>query len=67
MTRFLGMVVFAGGFLLISSSLRVSALGVIDSVTTYTSLYSPYSYIVLAILVLAGITLTLRTGNQTVR
>lgn len=61
------MVVFAGGFLLISSSLRVSALGVIDSVTTYTSLYSPYSYIVLAILVLAGITLTLRTGNQTVR
>ena len=67
MTRFLGLVVFAGGFLLISSSLRASAFGVIDSVTAYTSLYSPYSYIVLAILVLSGITLTLRTGNQTVR
>ena len=66
MIRFLGLVVFAGGFLLISESLRQSALGVINSLTAYISVYSPYSYVAIAILVLAGITLTLRTG-QTAR
>jgi hypothetical protein len=41
-------------------------MGVMDSLATYTSNYSPYSYIVMAILLLVGITLTLRTG-QTAR
>jgi len=66
MTRFLGLVVFSGGFLVISPSLRESAMGVIDTITAYTHVYSPYSYIVMAVGVLAGITLTLRTG-QTAR
>ena len=65
MTRFFGLVLFAGGFLLISQSLRQSALDVIDSITAYTSLYSPYSYIGMALVVLAGITLTLKTGQAT--
>jgi hypothetical protein len=64
MTRFLGIIVFAGGFLLISPSLRQSAMGVINALSDFTSGYSPYSYIVLAIAVLAGITLTLKTGQE---
>jgi hypothetical protein len=60
-------VVFSGGFLLISASLRESAMGVIKSLAVYTDGYSPYSYILLAILALMGVTLTLKAGNQTVR
>ncbi|HUI79028.1 MAG TPA: hypothetical protein VLY24_13975 [Bryobacteraceae bacterium] len=66
MTRFLGLIVFAAGFLLISPSLRGSAMDGINAVAAYTSDYSPWSYIVMVILVLGGITLTLRTG-QTAR
>jgi hypothetical protein len=66
MTRFLGIIVFSGGFLLISPSLRGSAMDVLNGLADYTSSYSPYSYILMAIVILAGITLTLRTG-QTAR
>ena len=51
---------------MISPSLRGSAADAIGEVAKCASLYSPYSYIVLAIAVLTGITLTLRTG-QTAR
>jgi len=64
MTRFLGIIVFAGGFLMISASLRESAMSVIKALTDFTSGYSPYSYIAMAIAILAGITLTLRTGQE---
>jgi len=66
MTRYIGLIVFTGGFLLISASLRESAFAMLNSLAAYTNLYSPYSYIVLAVIALAGITLTLRTG-QTAR
>lgn len=67
MPRFLALIVFGGGFLLISRSLRESAMGVINSLAAYTSSYSPYSYIVMALIALAGVTLTLRAGNQKAR
>ena len=67
MTRFLGLIVFAGGFLLISPALRGSAMGVLDALAAYTSGHSPYSYIVMVILAFVGVTLTLKAGNQTVR
>ena len=41
-------------------------MDVLNSLATYTSNHSPYSYIVMAIILLAGVTLTLRTG-QTAR
>ena len=63
MTRFLGIIVFGAGFLFISPSLRASAMEMVGEVAKCTSLYSPYSYIVLAIAILAGVTLTLRTGQ----
>lgn len=66
MARFLGLFVFGAAFLFISPSLRGSAMDGLGALAAYTSDYSPYSYIVLGILVLGGITLTLRTG-QTAR
>ena len=63
MTRFLGLTVFALAFLFISPSLRGSAMDGLGAIAAYTSDYSPYSYIVLGVLGLAGITLTLRTGH----
>ena len=66
MTRFLGIIVFSGGFLMISPSLRDSAMGVLSALADFTSSYSPYSYILLVLVALGGITLTLRTG-QTAR
>lgn len=38
----------------------------INSLVAYTGAYSPYSYVVMAAIALAGITLVLRTG-QTAR
>jgi hypothetical protein len=64
MTRFLGIIVFAAGFLMISASLRESAMGVVNALADFTTGYSPYSYIAMAIAVLAGITLTLKTGQE---
>jgi hypothetical protein len=66
MARFLGLFVFAAAFLFISPSLRGSAMDGLGALAAYTNDYSPYSYVVLGILVLGGITLTLRTG-QTAR
>ena len=66
MTRFLALFSFTGLFFVISPALRESAMSCINDMASYTSLYSPYSYILLAIFLLVGITLTLRTG-QTVR
>lgn len=55
--------VFAGGFLVISSSFRGWVMDAFNALVTYTGAYSPYSYVVMALIALAGITLTLRTGQ----
>lgn len=67
MIRLSGVIIFAGAFLAISSSLRGSVANVINSIIAYAGIYSPYSYVVMALIAFAVITVTLRTGQTTDR
>jgi len=52
-----------GGFLLISPSLRGSALNVLGSATFVLGQYSPYSYIALVLMLGAGAILSLSSAK----
>ncbi len=64
MMRVLGLLGFAGGFLIISPALRQMVMDGANSAGQFASEHSPYSYVGLAILVFGGVTLSLRTGQS---
>jgi hypothetical protein len=61
MLRVLGTFGFAGAFVMISGDLRQAALEGIGMAVSFAQKYSPYSYVVVALLVLDGVSRTLRT------
>ena len=64
MTRVIGTLGFAGAFLMISPDLRKTVLDTMNLATVFIEQYSPYSYLVAALLVFGGATVTLRTGQS---
>lgn len=61
MIRVLGMFGLGGGFLLISSHLRVTAVTGLASMTAEIQRYSPFSYVGLALAMLVGMAFMLHS------
>jgi len=57
MIRFLGMISMGGGFLMISPSLRGTAMQGFSFVVTLIDHSSPYSYVLLGLALLCGLAL----------
>lgn len=64
MTRVIGLLGFAGAFLVISPDLRKTVLDAANITMVFIEQYSPYSYLGVAVLVLGGATVTLRAGQN---
>ena len=63
MIRVMSLLGMTSGFLLISPSLRGSALNVLGRATFFLDLYSPYSYITLALALGAGAIFSLSSAK----
>ena len=64
MIRILGLFGLTGGFLFISPSMRSTVMGAAGGFADFVQDHSPYSYFGGAVLVFAGITMTLLTGQR---
>ncbi|HJT86586.1 MAG TPA: hypothetical protein VJ732_01995 [Bryobacteraceae bacterium] len=64
MFRLLGFLGFTSGFFLISPALRDTVTDLAGRASLVVQSYSPFSYVVIVLLLFGGVTLTLATGSS---